>query len=81
MHADVCTTFVTGVVMSKDKTDCMDDIIMVKDDYKIKRRRMKELIFDHEPGIISIESKLKEHGIKLKLKVAGQKVVLAEVNI
>ena len=49
--------------------------------YKIKERTMKELAFDREPGIVSSESTLKEHGIELKLKAAGQKVGLAEVNI
>ena len=41
VHTDVCTKFVTGVVMSgKDKTDCMDAIIGVEDDYKIEGHRM-----------------------------------------
>ena len=33
VHTDVCMKFVTGVVMSsKEKADCMDAIIAVKDD-------------------------------------------------
>ncbi len=38
-------------------------------------------MFDREPGIVSIEDKLLMNGIELKLKVAGQKVGLAEVSI
>ena len=82
LHTDVCTKFVTGVVMSgKDKTDCIDAIIAVKDDCKIKGQRMEEYMFDCEPAIVPLESTLKEHEIELKLKAAGQKVKLAEVNI
>ena len=42
---------------------------------------MKELEFVRDPGIVPLESTLKEHGIELKLKTAGQKVGLAKVNI
>jgi hypothetical protein len=42
---------------------------------------MKTLTFDREPSVVPLENHLKEHGIELILKAAGQKVVLAEVNI
>ena len=42
---------------------------------------MEILIFDREQGIVPLESTLKEYGIKLFLKAAGQKVGLAEVSI
>ena len=47
----------------------------------IKNRKIVKLILDWEPGIVPLESTLKEYGIELFLKAAGQKVGLAEVNI
>ena len=44
-------------------------------------QRLQKLIFDREPGIVPLELTLKEYGIELFLKAAGQKVGLAEVNI
>lgn len=41
---------------------------------------IKQLVFDHEPGITPNEDDLGEHGIELKLKAAG-KIGLAEVVI
>ena len=42
---------------------------------------MEELTFDREPGIVTLEIPIKEQGIELHLKAAGQKAALAEVNI
>ena len=41
---------------------------------------MEKIIFDREPGIVPLETTLKEYGIELFLKAAGQKVGLAEVK-
>jgi hypothetical protein len=82
VQVDVCTKYVTGVGMkSRKKSECTDAILAVKDDYAIKGRRMEELTFDREPGIVPLETPIKEQGIELHLKAAGQKAALAEVNI
>ena len=82
VQVDVCTKYVTGVAMSeKTKQECHETIIAVKNDYAYKGHKMEELIFDREPGVTPLETTIKEHGIKLKLKAAGQKAALAEVNI
>ena len=82
VQVDVCTKYVTGVGMtSRKKSECTDAILAVKDDYAIKGRRMEELTFDREPGIVPLEIPIKEQGIELHLKAAGQKAALAEVNI
>jgi len=82
VQVDVCTKYITGVGMtSRKKSECTDAILAVKNDYAIKGRRMEELTFDREPGIVPLETTIKEHGIELHLKAAGQKAALAEVNI
>jgi hypothetical protein len=43
--------------------------------------KIEKLVFDREPGIMTIEKTLKDHGIELSLKAAGQKAALAEMNI
>mmetsp|Transcript_10011 Transcript_10011/g.14439 ORF Transcript_10011/g.14439 Transcript_10011/m.14439 type:complete len:170 (+) Transcript_10011:426-935(+) len=56
VQMDVCTKYVTGVGMnSRKKSECMDAILAVKDDYAIKGCRMEELTFDREPGIVPLE--------------------------
>jgi|LakMenEpi03Aug12_release.lakeMendotaPanAssembly.Ray.scaffolds.fasta_scaffold4158937_1 hypothetical protein len=42
---------------------------------------MKQLVFDHELGIVPIENALKSNGIELSLKAAGRKVGLPKVSI
>jgi hypothetical protein len=66
---------------NRTKTECTDAIIAVKYDYATKGRHMEELTFDREPGVVPLEVPIKEQGIELHLKAAGQKVALAEVNI
>ena len=82
VQVDVCTKYVTGVAMhDKTKQECNEAIIAVKNDYAIKGHKMDELTFDREPGVAPLETTIKEHGIELHLKAAGQKAALAEVNI
>jgi hypothetical protein len=73
---------VTGVAMkNKTEDECKSAILAGKTDYGVKGREMKTLTFDREPSVVPLENHLKEHGINLILKAAGQKVGLAEVNI
>ena len=74
VQVDVCTKYVTGVAMN-DKTmqECHETIIAVKNDYANKGHKMEELTFDREPGVTPLEMTIKEHGIELNLKAAGQK--------
>jgi hypothetical protein len=82
LQVDVCTKFVTAVVMNnKKESECTDAILAVKDDYELKGRKMETLNFDREPGVAPLEGVLKQNGIELILKAAGQKVGLAKVNI
>ena len=82
VQVDVCTKLVTGVAMkNKTEDECKSAILAVKTDYGLKGREMKTLTFDREPSVVPLENHLKEHGIELILKAAGQKVGLAEVNI
>ncbi len=73
VQVDVYIKAVTGVAM-QNKT-------AVKTDYSIQGREMKNLTFDRESIVVHLENHLKQHGIELILKAAGQKVGLAEVNI
>jgi hypothetical protein len=64
VQVDVCTKYVSGVVMtSHKKSKCTDAILAVKDDHEIKGHRMEELTFDREPGIVPLEVPIKEQGI------------------
>jgi hypothetical protein len=42
---------------------------------------LKSVVFDREPAVVPTEEALKEEGIELILKAAGQKVGLAELTI
>jgi hypothetical protein len=82
VQVDVCTKLVTVVAMkNKTEDECKSAILAVKTDYGLKGGEMKTLTFDREPSVVPLKNHLKEHGIELILKAAGQKVRLAEVNI
>jgi len=82
IHVDVCSKFTTGVPL-KDKSEqaCTNAILQIKAVYSRNKKELKQLVFDHEPGIMPIEDTLNESGIELKLKAVGQKVGLAKVSI
>lgn len=63
------------------EAECKDAIIAVKDDYTMKGHKIEKLVFDHEPGIMTLETMLKQHGIELFLKASRQKAALSKVNI
>jgi hypothetical protein len=66
VQVDVCTKYVTGVVMnSRKEVDCTTSIITMQAHYYVKGCRMEALTFDREPGVVPLESVLKEHGVKL----------------
>jgi hypothetical protein len=46
--------------------------------YKNNNQQMKQLVFDHELGIVPKENTLKSNGIELSLKTAGQKSVAGQ---
>jgi hypothetical protein len=82
LNVDVATKLLTGVSMQRrDELECTNALLQVKAEYAIYGRKMQTQIFDRESGMIPAEERLKQEGIKLDFKAAGQKVVLAEVNI
>jgi hypothetical protein len=82
IHVDVYTKFMIGRIL-KDRTEdeCTNAILQIKEAYVRNNYDLKQLVFDREAGIVSIEDKLPMNGIELKIKAAGQKVGLAEGSI
>ena len=82
IHVDVCSKLITGVPL-KDKSEevCTSAIMQVKAVYAMNKHELKQLVSDHEPGIVPMKDELSKCGIELKLKAPGQKVGLAEVSI
>ncbi len=78
----VNTKLITSLPLTnRTKEECTKAILYVKNDYSTKSRILKNLIFDREPVVVPMEEVLKEGGVELILKAAGQKVGLAEVTI
>jgi hypothetical protein len=59
IHVDVCSKMITGVPL-KDKSEevCTSAIMQVKAVYARNKHELKQLVFDHEPGIVPIEDEL-----------------------
>jgi hypothetical protein len=82
VHVDVNTKLITSVPMTnRTEGECTKTILGIKNDYKNKGRILKSVVFDREPAVVPTEEALKEEGIELILKAAGQKVGLAELTI
>lgn len=79
---DVCTKLITRMPLQNiAEEECTKALLKVQVEYRAKGWTIKQLVFDHEPGIVPAENELKSKGIGLLLKAAGQKVELAEVSI
>jgi hypothetical protein len=82
VHVNVCMKLITGVpLQNRTEEECTKAVLQIKSEYEIDSCTMKQLVFDHEPGIVPAENELKSKSIELILKAAGQKVGLAEVTI
>jgi hypothetical protein len=47
IHVDICTKLITGLSLkSKSKEECTKAILDIKEDYLMKGRHMKQLVFD-----------------------------------
>jgi hypothetical protein len=61
VHGDVNTKLVTGHGLSnKSQEECTRSILNIKQDYQLKERKMKTLVFDQEPAVVPTETMLKD---------------------
>jgi hypothetical protein len=82
IHVNICTKYMLGKILKdRSEEECTKAILQVKEVYARNDYELKQLVFVRDPGIVPIEDKLLMNGFELKLKVAGQKVGLAEVSI
>jgi hypothetical protein len=82
VHVDVNTKLITSLPLNnRTEDECTKAVECIKNDYSTKGGMMKRLVFNREPAIVPAENALKGMEVELVLKVAGQKVGLAEVTI